>query len=218
MAKKSVAPKGPQSLESPEVVQVTVLADASTSMRNLWPTVLQGVENLVKTASKYTRTMLRVESFNMPGHGITMRDFYDPPGTATMPQHTSGDTFLWGTMLHAAQSSVAMAMLTPEVKTHHVIVVFTDGGDTYESESANYPAQLARFIADHSHDVTWFFIDMSGGVHKKNTFGFKTIPVTAAAESLQVALKEVTKVIGQIEDNVQKKLPITSGLSLPPAK
>jgi len=197
-----------------DIAQVTLLIDESASMDHLGPYVRDSIETVLGEFEGKEGAVIAIRSFayNLK----TISEFGEPVPNA-VAYRPRGETALYASVAEAIQKSQDDAALTPEIKTHHVICVITDGYDTCGTDEHLRAAQ--RKIDEIDVDATFLLLDFSFGGNSGARLGLTGIHIkdnTPAA--FKDAMAKLRQALGQIRENVIRQLPPATGLCLPPAR
>jgi hypothetical protein len=213
MKKKSqdvaVTPKSSTEVAPPDMVQVTLLVDASGSMDGVWSAAQKALGSLQKEVDC---SLISIQSFNTEWK--CNKDF-ESPAVSDLGSPV-GNTNLYGAILKAITHSREAAALTPEFRAHHVFVVITDGESNAHSPAEYDLAQKA--MKDIDVEATFFLLDSSAGQQASKQLGWTSTSFQNTPKSIADAIKKVQLAVNQIGDNVAKKLKPTANLLLPPAR
>ena len=226
-----------------DIAQVTILVDESGSM-----------DSLAQEARLAIATVIQEFKDKHEGMPIAVRSFADKMRTiaefgtdvpTVIPYRPDGNTALYRSVSEAIAKSKSEAKITPELKTHHVIVIITDGHDTEDKHAiaatvshADYPDYNDWYAAYEKAckvggpqlkaaqqsldsigvDATFLLLDFSPGGDAGKRLNLKGVKIDHNPKAFRDAMKKVAEAIGQIAENVVKQLPPTTGLCLPPAR
>lgn len=199
-----------------DIAQVTLLVDRSGSMSGLENYVRDSIETVIGEFQAREGAVLAVRVFDDVLETVSEFGSPVPPSIECGPR---GGTDLYGSVAKAIQQSRDDAALTPELRTHHVIVVVTDGHDQTFGDRRAALAEAQAQIDAVDVDSTFLMVDFSYDGRAGLKLGLRGIHVQDhTPEAFRDAMNAVRKALGQIADNVVKRLPPASNLCLPPAR
>jgi len=195
-----------------DLAQVTVLIDKSESMSPLAHEARQAIAHVLDEFKQKEGMTIAVRTFNEQME--TLAEFGEP-----VPQliHYAprGMTALYAATAESILKSKADAELTPDLKTHHVLVIITDGDNTARGDALD---EAQRQIDSIGVSATFLLLDFSDLGQAGRELGLNGIKIEHNPLAFRNAMKKVAQAIGQIADNVIRQLPPTTGLCLPPAR
>lgn len=198
-----------------DIAQVTLLIDSSQSMCPVAQAAQVAIQETIKEFATKDGMVFAIKKFDEDIS--TIADFgTDMSNTSVFYNPMGGVTNLYASIRKTIEASMVDADLTPDIKVHHVVVIVTDGADSFQD-----PAEIAackKAIEDSDAKTTYIMLDFSGMPAHKNHVGLKGIPFSRNSKDFRAAMAKVLKAIGQVADNVVKQLPPNSGLCLPPAR
>lgn len=211
----TVQKSGQKLTKSPaDVAQVTILVDRSGSMDPLTPDVRMAIDRTMREFLKRDGMVLAIRQFNSKLE--TIADFGQADHNTAVHYTPCGDTALFSAILDSIEMSRKDAALTPELKTHHVLVIITDGEDTMST--SEQMAACTAAIKEIDVEATFIVLDFSWNGNAGMPVGLQGIRFSNDPATFRKAIDKVCKAIGQIADNVVKQLPPDQNLCLPPAR
>jgi hypothetical protein len=208
-AKDAVVKTAPKSVV-PDMVQVTILLDRSSSMRGtVWMAAIKALADL---KVELDVSLLSIQYFN--GSWDVAKEFDGDEVQGFM--QPSGETNLYGALIKSIGHSRKAASCTPEFAAHHVFVIITDGQSNTHTDEEK--AQAMEEVKKMDVEATFFLLDSSPGQIAGNTLGWLSTPFARTPQAIIDAIGKVRTTVNQLADNVSKKLSPTSGLMLPPAQ
>lgn len=199
-----------------DVAQITLLVDRSGSMLGLQHYVRDSIETVIGEFQKKDGAILAVRVFDDVLETVCE---FGSPVPPSIECHPRGCTDLYGSVAASILKSREDAALTPEIKTHHVIVVVTDGMDEAGGDRRAALKEAQAQIDAVDVDATFLMVDFSWSGDAGLKLGLRGVHVRdKTPESFKEAMQKVRSALGQIADNVVKRLPPASNLCLPPAR
>lgn len=223
-----------------DIAQVTVLIDRSGSMGPLKDEARQAIAHVIEEFKTKEGMTLAVRTFN--DDMLTIAEFGQPV-PSLVPYYPDGNTNLYGSLAEAIRKSKEDAALTPDLKTHHVMVIITDGEDTCDDAGRDLHSSAFDTFDDYYRameearakggpklkqaqveldsigvEATFLLLDFSPNGEAGAKLKLKGVKIDHNPAAFRDAMKKVAKAIGQIADNVVRQLPPTTGLCLPPAR
>lgn len=199
-----------------DIAQVSLLIDRSGSMSGLEHYVRDSIETVIGEFQKRDGAVLAVRLFNDDLQTVSEFGSLAP---AHIDYTTDGGTALYRSVAEAIQKSRDDATLTPELRTHHVIVVITDGHDQTYGDRVAELAEAQRQIDAIDVESTFLMVDFSDNGRAGLKLGLRGVHVQdRTPEAFKDAMNRVRSALGQIADNVVKRLPPARNLCLPPAR
>lgn len=196
-----------------DVAQCTILVDSSDSMHPFAHDVQRALGRIVADAAKADGTVVAIRQF---ARTMTTLSDFGASTTGLVPYYPEGRTRLFGSIGDAVEMSRRDAELTPELRTHHVVIVITDGYDNLSTEGEIEACR--RSIAAVDVDATFVVLDFSGTGRVTDAVGLRAVPLQLNHASFKAAMDKVSAALGTIGSNIVNELPPATGLLLPPAR
>jgi hypothetical protein len=197
-----------------ELVQVTLLFDETGSMRRVEGAAQRSIDMVLADCRSKTGTVLAVRCFNDSLR--TVCEFGEDADIQVNYFPNSTHTPLYGSIAESIEMSIRDADLTPEIKTHHMFVIVTDGKSEGEDD-----ATLARARALMNRiDVnsTFILLDYSKLGNAGAKLGIESIRMTQTEANILEGCRRVIETVNQVSENVVRQLPPDTDLPLLPGK